>query len=160
MCIKKARLGGLGIGICPTHSEIDLLCKSVKYALRRVKQASPVKYFLRKCECKMDFRFWRKSILHSHFRRKYFTGGAYFTRREAYFTDLQSKSISLWVGHIPMPNPPRRTFFCTNPGSCLSISHSAQLPNSGFSTFLRNVFIKIHRISIAFFYFSCIISLV
>ena len=62
ICTKKARPGGLGIGICPTHSEIDLLCKSVKYALRRVKQASPVKYFLRKCECKMDFRFWRKSI--------------------------------------------------------------------------------------------------
>ena len=34
---KKVRLGGLGIGICPTHSEIDLLCKSVKYASRRVK---------------------------------------------------------------------------------------------------------------------------
>ena len=61
---KKARLGGLGIGICPTHSEIDLLCKSVKYALRRVKQAPLVKYFLRKCECKMDFRFWRKSIFY------------------------------------------------------------------------------------------------
>ena len=52
----------------------------------------------------MDFRFWWKSILHSHFRRKYFTGEAYFTRRKGYFTDLQSKSISLCVGHIPMPN--------------------------------------------------------
>ena len=53
---------------------------------------------------KMDFRFWWKSILHSHFRRKYFTGEACFTRPKAYFTDLQSKSISLCIGHIPMPN--------------------------------------------------------
>ena len=52
----------LGIGIRQTNSDVDLLYKSVKYALRRVKQASPVKYFLRKCECKMDFRQKRKSI--------------------------------------------------------------------------------------------------
>ena len=34
----------------PTRSEIDLPCKSVKYTLRCVKSASPVKYFLRKCK--------------------------------------------------------------------------------------------------------------
>ena len=31
-------------------------------------------------------------------------GEAYITRRKGYFTDLQSKAISLRVGHIPMPN--------------------------------------------------------
>ena len=40
-----------------------------------------------------------------YFRRKYFTGEAYFTRRKAYITDLRSKSISLWVAHSPMRNP-------------------------------------------------------
>ena len=47
----------------------------------------------------------------SYFRRKYFTGEAYFTRRKAYIIDLQSKSISLWVGHIPMTNPLMGAFF-------------------------------------------------
>ena len=41
----------------------------------------------------------------SHFRKKYFTGKADFTRRQAYFTDLPCKSISLRVAHIPMRNP-------------------------------------------------------
>ena len=34
---KHRRISGLRMGLCATHSEIDLLCKSVIYALRRVK---------------------------------------------------------------------------------------------------------------------------
>ena len=55
----------------------------------------------------------RKSIFHSHFRRKYITGEAYITRRQAYITALHSKAISLRVVHIPMRNTlkPGRAFF-------------------------------------------------
>ena len=45
-----------------------------------------------------------------YFRRKQFTGEAYFIRRMAYITDLRSKSISLWVARIPMRNPLRAAF--------------------------------------------------
>ena len=41
----------------------------------------------------------------SLFRRKNIAGEAYITCRKAYIADLLRKSISLWVGHIPMPNP-------------------------------------------------------
>ena len=41
----------------------------------------------------------------SYFRRKYIAGGANITGRKAYITDLQSKSISLWVGNRDIPNP-------------------------------------------------------
>jgi len=37
-----------------------------------------------------------------YFRRKYFTGEAYITRRKAYITALRSKAISLRGAHIPM----------------------------------------------------------
>ena len=46
----------------------------------------------------------------SHFRRKYFNGKADFTRRQAYFTDLPCKSISLRAAHIPMRNPLKGVF--------------------------------------------------
>ena len=54
---------------------------------------------------KMELRiFLRNSIFHLHFRGKYITGEAYLTHQQVYFTDLQRKSISLLVGHIPMAN--------------------------------------------------------
>lgn len=39
------------------------------------------------------------------FSKKIYHNASYITRRKPYITDLQRKSISLWVGHIPMPNP-------------------------------------------------------
>ena len=55
-----------------------------------------------------------------HFRRKYFTGEAYFTRRKAYITDLRSKSISLWAAHSPMRNPLRGRFLFAGGGETRS----------------------------------------
>jgi len=54
--------------------------------------------------------FQKNSGVPSHFRRKYITGAADITGRKAYITDLHSKSISLWVAHIPMRNPLRGVF--------------------------------------------------
>ena len=56
----------------------------------------------------------RKSIFHSHFRRKYITGEAYITRRQAYITALHSKAISLRVVHIPMRNTLKGGFYTRN----------------------------------------------
>ena len=40
-------------------------------------------------------------------------GEAYIARRKTYIADLQRKSISLCVGHIPMPNTLMGCFFNT-----------------------------------------------
>ncbi len=90
-----------------------------------------VKYFLRKCEilltqCEICFAscgialrlikkpyFLRNLGVPSFFQRKYFNGRADFTRCKAYFTDLHCKSISLLVGHIPIPH--QLTVVCLSP---------------------------------------------
>ena len=46
-----------------------------------------------------------------HFRRKYFTDEVDFTLCEEDFTDLLSESISLCIGHIPMPNTLKGVLF-------------------------------------------------
>ena len=53
---------------------------------------------------KWSSAIWQNSIFHPHFRRKYITGVAYITCCQTNITDLHSKSISLLVGHIFMPN--------------------------------------------------------
>ena len=78
------------------HSDIFLYGK-VKYCLRKMIQ------ILRTTSDDV--------VLFLYFRRKYIIGEAYFIRRMAYITDLRSKSISLWVAHIPMRNPLSGVFF-------------------------------------------------
>ena len=52
------------IGICTPHSDIDLRRKSVIYVFRRVKQASPVIYFLRKyCRKRFCCKFLQQNLL-------------------------------------------------------------------------------------------------
>ena len=72
-------------------------------------------------------------FLPQHFRRKYITGEARFTRRKAYFTDLHSKSASLPIGHL-LPFCYKQIFpYPENPANCTNFSKAETfLLASGF----------------------------
>ena len=98
---------GPGIILFRLLSKVDK--HNVKYRCRDMKYAQGhVVVSLRddSNDKKWSSAFCRTPFLHPYFRRKYFTGEAYFTWRKPYFTNLHRKFISLSVGHIPMPNRP------------------------------------------------------
>ena len=72
-------------------------------------------------------------FLPQHFRRKYITGEARFTRRKACFTDLHSKSASLPIGHL-LPFCYKQNFsYPENPANCTNFSKAETfLLASGF----------------------------
>jgi hypothetical protein len=110
--------------------------RNVKHCWRNVKFAFRASYGVPDGTIQILKNKSRQSgfyFLPQHFRRKYITGEACFTRRKACFTDLHSKSASLPIGHL-LPFCYKQNFsYSENPANCTNFSKSETfLLASGF----------------------------